>query len=142
MSDLDPHEVQEAMRLAIQAGFRITKFSKASGAGFAEEHEIVALIKLARQNAIPREIHERLIAEKDAALAELRGYNEREYAVARAAIAGLTAEIERLKAAPDTYLEAGLDYWQQRAEAAASKASASTSANGRRKFKPMVAGIG
>jgi hypothetical protein len=66
MSDLDPHEVQEAMRLAIQAGFRITKFSKASGAGFAEEHEIVALIKLARQNAIPREIHERLMRDAKA----------------------------------------------------------------------------
>jgi hypothetical protein len=41
--------VEEAMRLAIQAGFLITKFSKASGGGFQEEHEVMALIRLARQ---------------------------------------------------------------------------------------------
>jgi hypothetical protein len=49
------------------------------------QHYVLTAVKTALEDAIPREIHERLIAEKDAALAELRGYNEREYAVARAA---------------------------------------------------------
>jgi hypothetical protein len=70
----------------------------------AEEHDVMqqALSRssklIEKSDAIPREIHERLIAEKEAALEELRGYNEREYSVARAAIAEKDAEIERLKA--------------------------------------------
>jgi len=43
---------QEALRLAIQAGFRVTKYSKVSGGGFEMEDEFMKLIAAARASVV------------------------------------------------------------------------------------------